>query len=114
MAVLKLEPKNIFLYYMKGRGAGSWLLHRFLRKSWFETQSDNSTKMRVLSCFGTEGGRGHNILDFFSFSKGSFFAKFSQVLGLGSAVLIPLCLRKDYRLQPFGLSSTVQVQKMLR
>lgn len=33
MAVLKLEPKNIFLYYMKGGGAGSWLLQRFLRKN---------------------------------------------------------------------------------
>jgi hypothetical protein len=37
MSVLKLEPTNIFLYYMKGGGAGSWLLHRFLRKNGVNT-----------------------------------------------------------------------------
>jgi len=33
MAILKLEPIRIFLYYMKEGGAGTWLLHRFLRKN---------------------------------------------------------------------------------
>lgn len=32
-SILSLEPKKIFLYYMKTGGSGSWLLHRFLRKN---------------------------------------------------------------------------------
>ena len=39
MAILSLEPKKIFLYYMKDGGSGSWLLHRFLRKNGVNTRA---------------------------------------------------------------------------
>lgn len=42
-AILKLEPKKIFLSYMKEGGAGSWLLHRFLRKNNIDTQGKLKT-----------------------------------------------------------------------
>ena len=47
MAVLKLEPKTIFLYYMRGGGAGSWLLHRFLRKNGVDTKAKLLTDKNV-------------------------------------------------------------------
>ena len=37
MAIYHLEPIKIFLYYMKDGGAGSWFLHRFLRKNGVNT-----------------------------------------------------------------------------
>lgn len=38
MAIKRLEPKNIFLYYKKDGCAGSWFLHRFLRKNKITTR----------------------------------------------------------------------------
>jgi hypothetical protein len=39
MSIFQLEPLHIFLYYMKMGGAGSWLLHRFLRKNGVRTHA---------------------------------------------------------------------------
>lgn len=51
MAIKRLEPRYIFLKYMKKGGAGSWFLHRFLRKNNIKTlgklRTDESIKIHI-------------------------------------------------------------------
>lgn len=51
MSIVKLEPKRIFLYYMKDGGAGSWLLHRFLRRNGVNSSAKLKTDDNILERF---------------------------------------------------------------